>query len=116
MKLLKHLLRPNTILVCLLSSSLWPTQLAAQLAGVVGSVTDPSGAAIDKATIRATNTKTGLEWQAKTGPQGDYSLGLLPPGVYAVEATAAGFAPARATGIQLVVNATRRIDLRLALP
>jgi len=59
---------------------------------------------------------TGLEWQAKTGPQGDYSLGLLPPGVYAVEATAAGFAPARAAGVQLLVNATRRIDLRLALP
>jgi len=59
---------------------------------------------------------TGLEWQAKTGPQGDYSLGLLPPGVYAVEATAAGFAPARADGVQLAVNATRRIDLRLALP
>ena len=106
MKLSKHLLRPNTILVSLLISILWPTWLAAQLAGIVGSVSDPSGAAIGGATIRATNTNTGLEWQAKTGPQGDYSLGLLPPGVYGIEATAAGFAPARAAGVQLLVNAT----------
>jgi hypothetical protein len=116
MKLLKHLPRPNTILASLLISVLWPTWLAAQLAGIVGSVSDPSGASISGATIRATNTNTGLEWVAKTGPQGDYSLGLLPPGVYTVEATATGFAPARAAGVQLVVNATRRIDLRLALP
>jgi hypothetical protein len=115
MKLFKHLIRPNTILASLFVSMLWPTWLAAQLAGIVGSVSDPSGAAVGGAAIRATNTNTGLEWQAKTGPQGDFSLGLLPPGMYLVEATATGFAPARATGVQLVVNATRRIDLRLAL-
>jgi len=115
MKLPKHLLRPNTILVSLLISILWPTWLAAQLAGIVGSVSDPSGAAVGGATIRATNTNTGLEWQAKTDPQGDFSLGLLPPGFYVVEATATGFTPARASGVQLAVNATRRIDLRLTL-
>jgi hypothetical protein len=97
--------------------SIWsPAQLAAQLAGIVGSVSDPSGASINGATVRATNIGTNLEWQTKTGPQGDYSLGLLPPGVYVVEAAAAGFSPARATGVDLVVNATRHIDLRLALP
>src|SRR5579863_1352990 len=93
-----------------------PARLAAQHAGIVGSISDPSGAAIRGAAVRATNTSTGLEWQGKTGPQGDYSLELLPPGVYQVEATAAGFSPARAAGVQLLVNATRRVDLRLALP
>jgi hypothetical protein len=60
--------------------------------------------------VRAWNGKSRPE------PQGDYSLDLLPPGVYVVEATAAGFSPARAAGVQLAVNATRHIDLRLALP
>ena len=105
-----------TIVFPLLLSIWSPAQLAAQLAGIVGSVSDPSGASINGATVRATNIGTNLEWQTKTGPQGDYSLGLLPPGVYVVEAAAAGFSPARATGVDLVVNATRHIDLRLALP
>ncbi|MGB9458396.1 MAG: TonB-dependent receptor [Bryobacteraceae bacterium] len=93
-----------------------PARLAAQFAGIVGSVYDPSGASVSGATVRATNAGTGLEWQAKTGSQGEYSLGLLPPGVYSVEATAAGFSAAQANGVALVVNATLHIDLRLALP
>ena len=107
-------LLPAIVLVSLISA--WPARLAAQLAGIVGKVSDPSGASIRGATVRVTNTVTGLEWQAKTSPQGDYSLGLLPPGVYVVEATADGFSPARANGIELAVNSTRHIDLRLALP
>ena len=93
-----------------------PARLAAQFAGIVGNVYDPSGASVSGATVRATNAGTGLEWQAKTGSQGEYSLGLLPPGVYSVEATAAGFSAAQANGVALVVNATLHIDLRLALP
>src|ERR1035438_10443649 len=58
--------------------SIWsPAQLAAQLAGIVGSVSDPSGASINGATVRATNIGTNLEWQTKTGPQGDYSVGQI---------------------------------------
>jgi hypothetical protein len=106
---------PKLLLLFLIAIYL-PLQLAAQRAGIVGSVTDPSGAAVSGATVRATNTNTQLDWQVKTGPQGDYSLELLPPGVYVVEATASNFAPARAEGVQLLVNATRRVDLRLALP
>jgi hypothetical protein len=93
-----------------------PVQLSAQFAGIVGGVFDPSGASVSGATVRATNAGTGLAWQAKTSPQGGYSLGLLPPGVYVVEATTAGFSPARATGVELLVNGTCHIDLRLALP
>ena len=97
--------------------SIWsPIRLAAQFAGVVGSVSDPSGAPVHNATVRATNRDTGLEWQVVTGTQGDYSFGLLPPGTYVVEAMAAGFSPARVEGVELPINATRHIDLKLALP
>ncbi|MGA2155580.1 MAG: carboxypeptidase-like regulatory domain-containing protein, partial [Bryobacteraceae bacterium] len=109
-------LRSLPITLALLIAIWSPARLAAQLAGIVGSVSDPSGAFINGATVRATNAGTNLEWRTKTGPQGDYSLGLLPPGVYMVEASAAGFSPAHADGVELVVNATRHIDLRLALP
>ncbi|MFZ0932829.1 MAG: TonB-dependent receptor [Bryobacteraceae bacterium] len=104
------------ILLPLLMLFWLPNRLAAQFASIVGNVYDPSGAFISGATVRATNTGTGLGWQAKTSPQGDYSLGPLPPGVYVAEATAAGFSPAQANGVELAVNATLHIDLRLALP
>lgn len=106
---------PSTLLLLLIAICL-PARLAAQYGGIVGIISDPSGAAIRGAAVRAINTGTGLEWHVKTGPQGDYSLALLPPGMYLVEATAAGLSPARAAGVQLLVNATGRVDLRLALP
>jgi hypothetical protein len=111
-------LRPifSAIFLALLISMCAPLRLAAQLAAIVGIVSDPSGAAVIGASVQATNTSTGLEWQVKTREQGDYSFELLPPGVYVVEASAAGFSAAQAAGVQLLVNATSRIDFRLALP
>ncbi len=103
-------------LLFLLIAAVTTNRLTAQFAGIVGSISDPTGASIGSATVRATNIGTGLQWEIKTGPQGDYAFGLLPPGVYVVEATAAGFLPSRAAGIELAVNATRHVDLRLALP
>jgi hypothetical protein len=92
-----------------------PFRLMAQLASIVGEVSDPSSAAIAGATVHATNSGTGLQWTAKTRAQGASSFELLPPGTYVVEASAAGFTPSRAANIQLVVNATSRVDLRLVL-
>jgi outer membrane receptor protein involved in Fe transport len=101
-------------LIPLISISI-PARLEAQLAGIVGTVSDPSGATISGATVQVTNSATDLKWRVKTHAQGDYSFELLPPGVYRVEVTATGFMPARAAGVQLLVNATRRIDLQLTL-
>ena len=44
---------------------------------IAGSVTDPSGAAIQGATVTATNTGTGLVKTIQTGGAGDYKIGLL---------------------------------------
>src|SRR5580658_9035868 len=51
-----------------------PLRLEAQLAGIVGIVSDPSGAAIVGASVQATNASTGLAWRVKTREQGDYSF------------------------------------------
>lgn len=92
-----------------------PSRLAAQLAGMVGVVSDPSGAVIKGATVEATNSGTGLKWQTKTRAQGEFSFELLPPGLYSVEASATGFSSATAHRVDLQVNATSRVDLRLSL-
>ncbi len=93
-----------------------PAPMEAQLAAIVGTVADPSGAPVKGASVAATRSDTGLVWRVKTRAQGDYSFELLTPGNYSVEASADGFNPARTSGVALLVNATSRVDLRLALP
>ena len=59
--------------------------------GIQGTVTDPSGAAIAKATVTATNTDTGVQRSTLTSGAGTYTLQPLQPGPYNVEVTAKGF-------------------------
>ena len=97
-------------LALLLCSCAW-----AQRARIVGTVSDPSGAAVPGALVRATNAETRLSWKTRTDAQGRFVLELLPPGAYAVGAGAGDFSPAEASDVRLEVNATQRVDLELAL-
>ncbi|PYV37588.1 MAG: hypothetical protein DMG06_27730, partial [Acidobacteria bacterium] len=89
--------------------------ILAQRARLVGTVRDPSEAVIPGASIRATNSETGLGWEAKSNGRGDYSLEALPPGLYEVDASAPDFSSAKSGGIRLTVNATQRVDFKLSL-
>jgi len=60
-------------------------------AELAGSVTDPSGAALSKARIVATNSGTGLTYDATTDESGNYLITLLPPGTYNLSVEAPGF-------------------------
>src|SRR5829696_976036 len=51
---------------------------------IAGAVTDSQGAALPNATVKATNTQTGLERSVNTSDDGLYRIVLLPPGVYKV--------------------------------
>jgi hypothetical protein len=59
--------------------------------GIQGTVTDPSGAAVAKATVTATNTDTGVATTHITSGTGTYSIQPLQVGTYNVEVTAKGF-------------------------
>jgi hypothetical protein len=58
---------------------------------IAGVVSDPSGAVINDATIRVTSNQTGETRTAVSSSRGNYSVSLLLPGVYTVEASKAGF-------------------------
>lgn len=89
--------------------------LHAQRARLVGTVHDPSGAAVPGAAVRASNGATSLTWDSKTAPDGAYAFEFLPPGVYQVQASAPNFAAAEAREVRLAVNATQRVDLTLSV-
>src|ERR1041384_7170558 len=61
-------------------------------ATILGTVYDPSGAAIPGATVTAANVATGLKYKTTAGSDGSYVLPLLPiTGSYTVEVEARGF-------------------------
>lgn len=64
---------------------------------VAGTVTDPSGAAVVGATVKAASRETGAVATVKTSNTGDYRFSLLQPGVYKLTASATGFSAASTT-------------------
>ena len=82
-------------------------------ATIVGTVTDPSGAAVPNASITITNTDTGLSRTMTTSSDGEYVVPSLAIGHYTVKVTASGFKAAEQQGITLQVNDRSRFDFKL---
>lgn len=82
---------------------------------ITGTVTDPSDAMVDGATVKITNVATGLSYTATTNNSGYYNEEALPPGDYTVTATKQGFKTAVVVGIHLDPGQRRGVDVRLAV-
>ncbi len=82
---------------------------------VTGMVTDPQGAAVPSCKVVATESATGLQRETVTTSQGHYELPDLPPGVYQVQFSRAGFAVHTADGVRQVVRQTRTLNVHLEL-
>ncbi len=93
-KLSRSILPGNQILACALSvlaSALimWGQVETGQ---ITGTVTDPSGAVVANATVKAVNSATGAERDTVSSGSGLYVLPNLEPSAYDVTVSAAGFA------------------------
>jgi len=85
----------------------------AQTAQISGVVRDASGLAIPGATLKATQTATGVVRNTTSGANGDYVLPNLPIGPYLLEVAKEGFTKYVQTGIVLQVDTTPTIDVAL---
>jgi hypothetical protein len=103
------------ILLLLLAACASTSILSAQAvnATLLGTVTDTTGAAVPNAKVTATETATGVPRIAQTNESGNYSFPNLPPGVYSVTVEQTGFKKASRANIDVVVDTTARVDLRL---
>jgi len=79
-----------------------------------GTVTDPSGAAIQGATVTAKSNDTGAVKTVTTGGAGDYRIGLLQPGSYTVTVAAANFQTTQQT-VNVAVGNTTTVSVSLPL-
>jgi len=80
---------------------------------IVGTVTDPTGAAVPNASITITNLETGLARTLTTSGNGDYVAPDLHIGRYTVRAEVAGFKVTEQKDIVLAVGDRARVDIKL---
>lgn len=95
------------------SALVFASQAAAQNATLRGQVQDPSGAVIPGAAISLTGS--AHTFQSVSGADGDYAFHALPPGAYAITATANGFAALTLPEIVLAPGQVRSLNLSLAI-
>jgi len=83
---------------------------------LTGQVTDPSGAAIPRASVTLTNIDTNTVQSAATDATGVYQFILVPPGNYSLAVSDSSFAQYEQKGlvINANANATQNVSLKLA--
>src|SRR5262245_30902915 len=85
----------------------------AQTGGITGTVKDQTGAVLPGVTVAIVNTGTNAERTAITDERGDYTVTLLPIGVYRLQAELPGFKKGVAENIKVNANDRLRIDFLL---
>jgi outer membrane receptor protein involved in Fe transport len=100
--------------------TLWFSLLAQDLraqgnASVVGLVSDSSGATVPDASVKITNTATGLQQSAKTDSGGRYNFPRLSIGSYRIDVVASGFKNVSQSGITLTAEQALTVNFTLEI-
>ncbi len=106
--------RPLLVSLSLLLLTLTAFGQESGTAALSGDVTDPQGAVVASAQIKAVNKATGLERTTLTTSVGLFVFNNLAPGEYEIRAQAKGFAPAMAR-VTLEVGQQAKVKLRLPI-
>ena len=102
------------ILGTLAAVSVFP-QSQATTGQITGRAVDSQGGALPGVTVTVTNPATGFRRTVATNAEGLYTLPLLPPGTYEVNADLTGFQTVRRTQIAVTVGSNVTVDLRLGV-
>jgi Carboxypeptidase regulatory-like domain len=97
------------LLVISLPSSAWAAS------DIVGTLTDPSGAAVPGATVIVSHRGTAAERRTESNSLGDFVVDVLPPGLYQITILKPGFHKTVSSDITLRVDQTLRFDAVLQL-
>ena len=80
---------------------------------ISGVVTDPSGSVMPGVTVTLTNQGTNAMREVQTNESGLYVMPALPPGLYRLRATLAGFRTLERKDIEVQVGSASRIPITL---
>ena len=102
------------VLVCsLIPGVAWGQAIATGT--VQGTVTDPAGAAVTDATVTLTDTTTSTTRSASTNDTGRYIFANVPPGLYDVSVSKAGFRVTKFPKQEVTIGATLTLNTKLEL-
>jgi hypothetical protein len=89
------------------------TAFAQTTAGIIGTVTDDTGAVVPQTAVTVTNVGTGQKRNVVTDSRGQYSALSLEVGQYEIRAESSGFTPVVRSGINLAVGQQAVVDIQL---
>ena len=104
-----------TFVCLLLAASVAQAQGVGTSGEIAGTVTDSSGRAVVKATVKVVGTQTGQERTEMTNGNGQFRVTGLPPATYDVSSQMSGFATGIRKGITVDVGRTVITDFQLNL-
>jgi len=90
-----------------------PAHAQAESASIRGSVSDPTGAVVSKATVRLIDTDRRIQTEVVTANSGFYTFASVRPGHYRMEVEKSGFKLVRLTGITVNVQDNLEHNFRL---
>ena len=83
--------------------------------GIVGSVTDPTGAAVAGARVVALATSTNTTYKTVTSSAGEFSFSDLPLGDYTVTVSASGFATEDIKNVPVTAGVTYTLPVKVSV-
>jgi hypothetical protein len=111
----QRLLFAGVLLSLLLATPVAQAQGVGSSGDITGTVTDPTGAVLPKASITVVNTDTGLRREAVTNATGQFQVAGLQPANYEVSAQFSGFGTTVRKGVRVAVGETVVCDFSLKL-
>lgn len=102
-------------LLLLLTSFLAPAAAQLTRGTILGSVQDPSGAAISKATVTISNLATGAARSTTSNNDGFYRLAGVDPGKYSIVFSASGFAEAKVNELDVTTSQEVTFNQKLSI-
>ena len=92
-----------------------PLHAQSVLGTIRGTVTDPQGGMVPKATVLITDEATGVPRTLETNAEGFYEASNLRPGTYRVEIVTTSFKKYEQPGVVVRTGAAQRVDAKLEL-
>ncbi len=80
-----------------------------------GTVTDPSGAMVAGASVKATNSGTGIVQTTTTTSDGQYTFQDLPLGTYSIAVTASGFPTVTVDKVEVTAGSAYTLPIKLSI-
>ncbi|HXH40932.1 MAG TPA: carboxypeptidase regulatory-like domain-containing protein [Thermoanaerobaculia bacterium] len=102
------------LLCCVMTLAAFGQGVNITSGSINGQITDSSGGVLPGVTVTATNADTGQTRTAVTDNKGEYTLNLLPPGRYRVDAELSGLGKTSSPNVTVLLGNDTKLDLKLA--